>query len=284
AKADVEDFLIKITVANRGPVTANLRMLPTVWFRNTWSCRVGEPRPELHQSAMAPNPIIELNHSSLDKRWLHCEGSPDLLFTENDTNAERLFGVRNTTPYVKDGINDYVVHGAHDAVNPRRTGTKAAADYQLTIAPGEVAVVRLRFAAIDHHKGDPFDGFDKIFAVRQREADQFYATVIPQDLSPDAKNVMRQGLAGMLWSKQFYHYVVKDWLEGDPECPAPPAERLHGRNHDWNHLYNADVLSMPDKWEYPWYAAWDLAFHCVALALVDSDFAKDQLTLMLREW
>ncbi len=284
AKADVEDILIKITVANRGPDAASLRLLPTIWFRNTWSWKTGAPRPEMHAAKVPANPAIELNHPQADRRWLHCEGSPELLFTENETNAQRLFAVANPTPYVKDGINNYVVHGTRDAVNPHRTGTKAAADYALTIGPGESDVVRLRLAPSDLQGKNAFDGFDKSFALRQREADDFYATVVPHDLSADAKNVMRQGLAGMLWSKQFYHYVVKDWLEGDPACPPPPPERLEGRNHEWTHLYNADVISMPDKWEYPWYAAWDLAFHCVPLALVDSEFAKDQLTLMLREW
>ena len=227
---------------------------------------------------------MELNHTQCGNRWLHCEGSPELLFTENETNARRLFGAENHSPYVKDGINDYVVHGAGEAVNPQHIGTKAAAHYKLTIGGGETAVVRMRLANSDFTGKNAFEDFDEIFAIRKREADDFYATVIPQDLSADGQNVMRQGLSGMLWSKQFYHYVVKDWLEGDPGSPPPPPERLHGRNHEWAHLYNADVISMPDKWEYPWYAAWDLAFHCVPLALVDSDFAKDQLTLMLREW
>src|SRR2546425_6878332 len=281
AKAEVEDILIKITVANRGPEAANLRLLPTVWFRNTWSWESTSRRPELHQG---PNPVIELNHAQVGHRWLHCEGSPELLFTENETNARRLFGVENHTPYVKDGINDYIVHGTKDAVNPEHTGTKAAAHYKLTVGAGETIVVRLRLADSDLKGKNAFADFDKTFALRQREADEFYATIIPQDLSADAQNVMRQGFAGMLWSKQFYHYVVKDWLEGDPGNPPPPQERQNGRNHEWTHLYNADVISMPDKWEYPWYAAWDLAFHCIPLALVDSDFAKEQLTLMLREW
>jgi hypothetical protein len=284
AKADVEDILIKITIANRGPEAANLRLLPTIWFRNIWSWKTGDPRPVMHMGKVAPNPVIELNHPQVESRWLHCEGSPELLFTENDTNAQRVFGLANPTPYVKDAINNYVVHGAQDAINPRHTGTKAAADYRLTIGPGESTVVRLRLSPSDSQGKSAFDNFDNTFALRQREADEFYATVVPKDLSPDAQSVMRQGLAGMLWSKQFYHYVVKDWLQGDPACPPPPPERLQGRNHEWTHLYNADVISMPDKWEYPWYAAWDLAFHCVPLALVDSDFAKDQLTLMLREW
>jgi len=284
AKADTEDILIKITVANRGPEAANLRLLPTVWFRNTWSWRYSTRRPELHQAQSAPNPVIELNHNQPGNRWLHCEGSPELLFTENETNAERLFGTQNRTPYVKDGINNYIVHGAHDAVNPEHTGTKAAAHYKLTVGAGETVVVRLRLADSDFKDQNAFAGFDETFALRQREADEFYATVIPQDLSSDAQNVMRQGFAGMLWSKQFYHYIIKDWLEGDPGVPQPPPERRKGRNHEWTHLYNSDVISMPDKWEYPWYAAWDLAFHCIPLALVDSDFAKEQLTLMLREW
>ncbi len=284
AKVDVEDILIKITVANRGPEAANLRLLPTVWFRNIWSWGGDDPRPELHQSRLSPNPVVELNHTQCGNRWLHCEGSPELLFTENETNAQRLFGIENRTPYVKDGINNYVVHGLQEAVNPEHAGTKASAHYKLTVEAGATTVVRLRLSNSDFAGKNAFDSFDKIFASRQREADEFYAGIIPQDLSLDAQNVMRQGLGGMLWSKQFYHYVVKDWLQGDPGNPPPPAERAKGRNHEWNHLHNADVISMPDKWEYPWYAAWDLSFHCVPLALVDCDFAKEQLSLMLREW
>src|SRR5256712_903504 len=284
AKAEVEDILIKITVANRGPETANLRLLPTAWFRNTWSWESSSRRPELHQARTAPDPVIELNHAQAGNRWLHCEGSPELLFTENETNVRRLFGVENHTPYVKDGINDYIVHGATEAVNPEHTGTKAAAHYKLTVRAGETVVVRLRLADSDFKGKNAFAGFDKTFALRRKEADEFYTTIIPQDLSADAQNVMRQGFAGMLWSKQFYHYVVKDWLEGDPGKSPPPQERQKGRNHEWTHLYNADVISMPDKWEYPWYAAWDLAFHCIPLALVDSDFAKEQLTLSRRGW
>src|SRR5437773_897131 len=284
AKAEVEDILIKITVANRGPEAANLRLLPTAWFRNTWSWESSSRRPELHQARTAPDPVIELNHAQAGNRWLHCEGSPELLFTENETDVRRLFGVENHTPYVKDGINDYIVHGATEAVNPEHTGTKAAAHYKLTVGAGETIVVRLRLADSDFKGKNAFAGFDKTFALRRKEADEFYTTIIPQDLSADAQNVMRQGFAGMLWSKQFYHYVIKDWLQGDPGNPPPPQERRDGRNHEWTHLYNADVISMPDKWEYPWYAAWDLAFHCVPLALVDPQFAKDQLLLLLREW
>ena len=284
AKAETEDILIKITVANRGSEAANLRLLPTIWFRNTWSWGRTHHHPELHQARVAPDPVIELNHNQPGNRWLHCEGTPELLFTENETNGQRLFGGENRTPFVKDGINDYIVNGVREAVNPQHKGTKAAAHYKLTLGAGETATVRLRLADSDFKGKSAFSGFDEIFATRQHEADEFYATVIPQDLSPDARNVMRQGFAGMLWSKQFYHYVIRDWLQGDPGNPRPPAERLKGRNHEWTHLYNSDVISMPDKWEYPWYAAWDLAFHCIPLALVDSDFAKEQLTLMLREW
>jgi hypothetical protein len=283
AKADVEDILIKISVSNRGPEAASLRLLPTIWFRNTWSWGDSTRKPAMFQSHRAPNPMIEI--ALPDKQyWLHCDGSPDLLFTDNETNAQRLFNSPNPTPYVKDGINEYVVHGMHSAVNPQRTGTKASADYPLNIGPGETVVVRLRLTDADLQNKNAFSSFDRIFAERLKEADEFYATVIPPDLSVDAKNVMRQGFAGMLWSKQFYHYVIKQWLEGDAGNPPPPAERRNGRNREWAHLYNADVISMPDKWEYPWYAAWDLAFHCVPLALVDPDFAKEQLILMLREW
>jgi hypothetical protein len=289
AKADIEDILIKTTVTNRGPEAADLRVLPTIWFRNTWSWGNRARRPKLHKARPAPNPVIELNLSQLnqtqsDIRWLHCEGSPELLFTENETNARRLFGIENRTPFVKDGINNNVVHGAKDAVNPEHVGSKAAAHYKLSLGSGETVVIRMRLADSDFKGTNAFDAFDKTFALRQYEADEFYATVIPQNLSADAQNVMRQGFAGMLWSKQFYHYVVKDWLHGDRDNPSPPQERQKGRNYQWTHLFNADVISMPDKWEYPWYAAWDLAFHCIPLALVDSDFAKEQLTLMLREW
>ncbi|HEY8410221.1 MAG TPA: hypothetical protein VIK76_02420, partial [Pyrinomonadaceae bacterium] len=283
AKADVEDILIKITVTNRGPEQAELNLLPTTWFRNTWSWNEnGTAKPSLRS---AGKNIIELNHRHLGPRWLYCEGAPELLFTENDTNTARLFNSTNGSHYVKDGINDYVVRGTQQAVNRKQQGTKAAANYKLAIAPGETATVRLRLtnkAPTANKK--PFADFDQTFATRIKEADEFYQTVMPEDLSPDARLVMRQAFAGMLWSKQFYHYVIEQWLDGDPATPKPPPERVGGRNHEWKHLYNADIISMPDKWEYPWYAAWDLAFHCVPLALVDSEFAKEQLILMLREW
>lgn len=251
AKADIEDILIKATVVNRGPEAANLRLLPTVWFRNTWSWGGHNQRPELYEARRAPNPAIELNNAITGKLWLHCEGSPGLLFTENETNVHRLFGVGNRTPYVKDGINNFVVNGDEGAVNPQRNGTKAAAQYKLTLRSGETAVVRLRLSNLDLKASNGFADFDKILTQRRREADEFYETVIPRDLSADAQNVMRQGFAGMLWSKQFYHYIIKEWLEGDPDNPPPPHGRVRGRNHEWTHLYNSDVISMPDKWGIP---------------------------------
>jgi mannosylglycerate hydrolase MGH1-like protein/glycosyl hydrolase family 63 len=282
AKGDVEDVLIKITARNRGPEPAALRLIPTIWFRNTWSWGGDDPRPDLRQIPGG----IELDHPALGKRWLYCEGSPELLFAENETNQKRLFGIENRYGYVKDGINDYIVHGRMDAVSPQPMGTKAAAHYRVEIPAGASLTMRLRLTDLDFSAVAPaaFDGFDRLFALRKAEADEFYRTVIPQDLSSDAQNVMRQGFAGMLWSKQFYHYVIQHWLKGDPGNPPPPAERKSGRNNQWPHLYNADVISMPDKWEYPWYAAWDLAFHSVPLALVDCEFAKEQLVLLLREW
>jgi Glycosyl hydrolase family 63 C-terminal domain len=288
AKSAPEDILVRIAVTNRGAEPSQLRLLPTIWFRNNWSWgRPNKPRPVLSQAEGA----IELQHHYLGRRLLACDGHPEFLFTENETNFHRLFGSPNHSPFVKDGINDYVVSGAADAVNPERTGTKAAAHYRLSLAPGETQSVRLRLLYSDGKPSssdgprEPFGAaFDSIFATRIEEADEFYRTVIPHDLTPDAGNVMRQALAGMLWSKQFYHYVVRDWLDGDPASPSPPVARRQGRNREWGHLYNADVLSMPDKWEYPWYAAWDLAFHCVPLALVDPEFAKQQLVLLTREW
>jgi len=283
AKGDVEDILIKITATNRGPESARLRLLPTVWFRNTWSWDSStEVRPTLCRMPGA----IELNHPACGKRWLYYEGSPELLFTENETNTQRLFNAPESGLCKKDGINNYIVHRTKQAVLAESMGTKAAAHYALDVAAGKTVSVRLRLTNVEftHQPTAAFSTFDGLFAARKHEADEFYATIIPRDLSPDAQSVMRQGFAGLLWSKQFYHYVVKEWLQGDPANPPPPAERTRGRNHDWQHLYNADVISMPDKWEYPWYAAWDLAFHCVSLALVDPDFAKEQLVLLLREW
>src|SRR5439155_3809988 len=307
AKADVEDILIRITVANRGPELASLDLLPSIWFRNTWAWNKNEPRPFMRApagptagpTAGGHEHVIQLNHPRYGERWLYLEGTPQLLFTENETNYRRLHGVGSTSPYVKDGIHDAIVEHNAAAVNPSNIGTKAAAHYPLTLGPGESVRVNLRLTSTDAERkrgsaqpqemaaagGRPFGkSFDRIFAERIREADEFYAGIIPEDLSDDARNVMRQALAGMLWSKQYYHYEVAPWLDGDPDFPPPPPERRKARNHEWRHLYNADVISMPDKWEYPWYAAWDLAFHCIPLALVDTDFAKEQLIVLLREW
>jgi hypothetical protein len=286
AKVTPEDVIIVLSATNRGPDEAPLHLLPTLWFRNTWAWGRTEGRPSLARVEVPDGAAIELHHPEVGTRWLWCEGAPELLFTENETNARRLFGAANRTPYVKDGINDAVVDGRRDAVNPAQTGTKCAAHYSVRVAPGQTVTLRLRFA--DWRPGldgrAPADDLERLVGDRRREADEFYATVIPAGYTEDAGLVMRQAFAGLLWSKQFYHYVVRDWLSGDPAQPAPPPERRHGRNHEWPHVYNADVISMPDTWEYPWYAAWDLAFHCVALALVDSEFAKAQLILFLREW
>ncbi|HEX4949752.1 MAG TPA: glucosidase, partial [Blastocatellia bacterium] len=281
AKADVEDILIQITIANRAPAAATLHVLPTLWFRNRWGWGNGKGENGAKPSLKANNGAVEILHHVFGERFLYCDGAHELLFTDNETNVRRLYGA-DANGYFKDGINDYVVNGARDAVNPEKKGTKAAAQYVLALNAGETKTIRLRLT----HEAivAPFSYFDAIFEQRQHEADEFYDTVIPTDVCDDNRNVMRQAFAGMLWSKQFYHYVVEDWLQGDPNQPAPPSERHRGRNSDWKHLYNSDVISMPDKWEYPWYAAWDLAFHCLPLALVDSEFAKEQLILMLREW
>jgi hypothetical protein len=280
AKAAPDDIVIRISVSNRGPEPAEIHVLPTIWFRNTWSWGRGEPKPALYQAS--PNEIV-LNEPQYGLRRLLTDGAGDLVFTENETNYRRVFQTDNPG-FVKDGVNDYVIHGDRNAVNPARTGTKASAHYRMTLGAGETAVLRLRLTdrtALDDPLGAPFDA---AFAQRLVEADEFYAKVTPSSLSDDARNVMRQAFAGLLWSKQYYHYIVKDWLEGDPGMPPPPPSRLEGRNREWMHLYNADVLSMPDKWEYPWFAAWDLAFHTVPLSVVDPDFAKKQLNLLAREW
>jgi len=277
AKADVEDLCVRVEVFNRGPDPAQVELLPTLWFRNTWSWGGHSKRPRLHAGAGS---TIVAEHPIEGRYLLAAEGQPELLFCDNETNGPLLFGTGGQG-YYKDGINDYVVQGKQGAVNPDRIGTKAAARYRLEIPAGGSKVVRLR---LSRHGSARVDQVDAITAARKDEADAFYETVIPASLQADGKRVMRQAIAGMLWSKQFYHYVIRDWLEGDPGQPTPPEGRKEGRNSDWRHLHNADVLSMPDKWEYPWFAAWDLAFHAIPLALVDSEFAKEQLLLLLREW
>ncbi|MCC6139922.1 MAG: glucosidase, partial [Nitrospira sp.] len=285
AKATSEDLCIRIQAVNRGPEPADLTLLPTIWFRNTWSWGADIRRPRLRQGDPATHMrAIETNHDYYGRRRLLCEGQPTLLFTENDTNTKRLYGDKESAQYVKDGFHEYVVHGKKGAVNPDQIGTKAAAHYAFTLAPGATETIRLRFTNEDATPEFNQQDFDAVFDARLREADEFYDSLAPATLSQDARQVQRQAFAGLLWSKQFYHYDVNRWLKGDPGMPEPPRERLRGRNADWTHLYNADVVSMPDKWEYPWYAAWDLAFHCIPLALVDPTFAKEQLVLMLREW
>jgi hypothetical protein len=286
AKASPEELLVHITVTNRGPEAATLHVLPTLWFRNTWSWGGNPPRPALRRAAAGSASVIAASHAELGERFLACDGAATLLFTENETNVERLFRSPNRTPYVKDGINEYLVHGRREAVNPAQTGTKAAAHYPLTIGAGESRTVRLRLteaAPAGKAPAGPFGpDFDEVMGTRRSEADEFYASVIPSSLKADATNVMRQALAGMLWSKQFYYYDVDRWLEEHGSEPFKAARRAAPRNDRWHHMQNADVISMPDKWEYPWYAAWDLAFHCLALTLVDEDFGKNQLDLMLQ--
>jgi len=283
AKADAEDIVIRITAANRGPEPAVIHLLPTIWFRNTWSWGRGVRRPSMRRSLDSAN-VVTLDEPQYGRRRLVFEDSPPLLFVENETNTRRVYGSDNGPAFPKDGINDFVVHGLDDVVNPSQAGTKASGHYTFNIPAGKEISVRMRLthdATVDSIDAEEVDA---IFAARLAEADEFYSGLIPSELSDDARNVMRQSFAGLLWSKQFYHYVVRDWLDGDPNAAAPPGSRRKGRNHDWLHLYNADIISMPDKWEYPWYAAWDLAFHTIPLAMVDSEFAKQQLMLMLREW
>lgn len=286
AKASTDDVLTKIIVENRGPEAAPIHVLPTVWFRNTWSWNGDGNRPNLRQIPWtAGASTVALQDLRYGNRWLFADGGPDLIFTDNDTNP-RLFG-QSRPGYFKDAFNDYLVSGATSAVNPALSGTKAAAHYRLMVPAHGRAEMRLRLTNIAPAAlaSGPFGAqFDEVFRTRQLEADEFFATVIPGDLSADGKQVMRQALAGLLWSKQFYHFVVRDWLAGDSKQPPPPEDRRRGRNCEWPQLHNADVISMPDKWEYPWYAAWDLAFHCIPLALVDPEFAKQQLVLLLREW
>jgi len=293
AKASAEVIPIRITAINRGPEPARLRLLPTLWFRNKWSwggTAPGDARPALKRlSGFGGFSVVELQQPDYGTRWLAIEGQPELLFTENETNTERLFNAKNRTKYVKDGIDNYVVHGMLDAVNPAQTGTKVAAHFKLEIPAGGSVTQRLLFTNQGLPPGiaasEIFDAnFDSVFEQRKKEADEFYVRLERKGVSADAVNVQRQAFAGLLWNRQSYHYDVKRWLDGDPTQPPPAPQRRFGRNHDWTNLYNADVISMPDKWEYPWYASWDLAFHCVALAMIDVQFAKDQLILFLREW
>jgi hypothetical protein len=296
AKVDPQDILVRITAANRGPEAAPLHVLPTLWFRNTWAWgyehHEEDRRPELRAVEALSTPTggerhhdVRATHATLGEYWLayqHAEHAPQFLFTENESNAERLWDVPNRTPFVKDGINDAVVNGAQHRINPEGFGTRVAAHYTFVIAPGATETVMLRLSATQHDT--PFANVEKIFEMRQAEADSFYLTCGAKNLSGDARLVQRQAFAGLLWSKQFYYYDVDMWLHGDPAGPPPPDSHTLGRNNEWRHLNTYDIISMPDTWEYPWYAAWDLAFHCIPLTLVDPEFAKKQLILLLREW
>jgi hypothetical protein len=315
AKLQPDDLLIRISISNRGPDPSSfdyrsggsggsggsgapITVLPTLWFRNTWTWGRDTRRPSIapgETEGFQDSSVRTLTakHAELGDYILYCSGADELLFTENETNTERLYGAPPPTPYVKDAFHEYVVRGRHEAVNPARTGTKAAALYARTIEPGQTITIDLRLAnMIDprlreggpHPLDAPFADFEALLTERREEADEFYNVVLPANLSSDAKLVARQAFAGLLWSKQYYHYVVSDWLEGDPSQPPPPAERNEGRNHDWKYLFTRDVISMPDKWEFPWFASWDLGFHCVAMTHVDPQFAKEQILLMLREW
>ena len=275
AKADPEDVLIKISVHNRGPQAAQLHVLPTLWYRNTWSWEKGQPKPELRQSDLNE---IHATHPQLGDYRLQCEGAGELLFTENESNASRLWGQPNLSSYVKDAFHEYVVSGKKDAVNPAKTGTKAGALYVLNVPGRGSSVVRLRLA----QKGDGFGDFDQVFTHRLAEANEFYERITPKSLSEDERRVHRQALAGMLWSKQFYYFDLDKWLLEHNSHPVLSSGKKKVRNAEWFHMLNRDVISMPDKWEYPWYAAWDLGFHTIAFSLVDFDFAKEQLLLMLR--
>jgi hypothetical protein len=283
AKIDPRDIAIKVTASNRGPDPAPLHLLPQLWFRNTWSWGRNPRRPEIVSAPGASgHPHLHARHHRLGEMWLACEGDSDLLFTENESNAERLWGVPNATPFVKDAFHRAIVNGDKAAVNPDQRGTKAAFHLHGTVEPGASMSLLLRLSHTQH--AEPFHELDSVCTGRKQEADRFYEASAGDLLTDDEERVRRQAFSGLLWSKQVYHYDVMQWIDGDPATPAPPSERRDGRNSQWRHLNNGDVISMPDTWEYPWYAAWDLAFHCISLALIDPGFAKEQLLLVLREW
>jgi hypothetical protein len=279
AKADINDILIKITVHNHGKEDASLNVLPTVWFRNTWSWGYDSYKPQMSSSN---NGDIIINHKDAGIFTLHLENKPPLLFCDNETNTSKLYGTPDTGGFCKDGINEMLLHGNAAAVNIYQQGTKAAANYDTTVKAGESVTIRMRLE--NNFIMHPFNDFDAIFGDRVKEADEFYGELQKNISSEDEKMVQRQAFAGMLWSKQFFYYDVEQWLKGDPGQPAPPPQRKMGRNHEWTHLNNGDIMSMPDKWEYPWFAAWDLAFHCISFSLVDAGFAKGQLQLLTKEW
>jgi hypothetical protein len=285
AKADTDDILIRITAMNRGPDSATLHLLPTLWFRNTWSWNHGAAKPAIRlSSANSDMSLLEASHSSLGRMWLAARGGSPILFTENETNVEKLFGVATGPKPVKDGIHESVTHGYSGTLSSDACGTKAAIHLQRQLNPGESWTIPLRLSSRMLATDSLGAEFDSIFLLRQKEADEFYAAISAGGMDADARMIQRQAFAGMLWNKQFYHYIVREWLEGDPAGPPPPSHRRLIRNQAWEHLYTDDILSMPDKWEYPWFAAWDLAFHCIPLSMIDPDFAKRQLLLLTREW
>jgi hypothetical protein len=289
AKKSPDDVLIRITVANRGPDPADIHLIPTLWARNTWTWGCTHEGCEVKPYiGLQPDGTVAIDHVTLGKFRFAVEPQgkqPQWLFTENETNIQRVFGAPNRTPYVKDAFHRYIINQESAAVNPANVGSKAGAYFQFKIPPGKQITIRLRLYWEQSAPKNAFDGdFDRVFKQRIAEADGFYDSIISPRLSPDMRNIARQGSAGLLWTKQFYHYVVRDWLTGDPDQPPPPQSRWQGRNSDWLHIFNRDVISMPDKWEYPWYAAWDLAFHMITLAEVDPEMAKEQLILLLREW
>lgn len=278
AKDTEEDLLIQITAANRGSDAAPLHLLPTLWFRNTWDWEIGKGKPKISQEQNG----LKCMHEDLGEMWLYAENPNDFLFTENETNLA-IFNAKNKTPFVKDGFHEYLIHKNSDAVNPEHVGTKSCAHYDLIIEPQKSKILRLRLSKKPVQ--NPFDPrFDEILKKRIQEADEFYQSITPFPLSEDMRNVQRQAFAGLLWNKQCYNYNIHHWIKGDPAMPPSPPERMEGRNHNWKHLDAYDIFSMPDKWEYPWFAAWDLAFHAITFAIIDPEFAKRQLLLLTREW
>lgn len=285
AKSSPEDLLVRFTICNRGPEAASLALLPTLFFRNTWSWEPISSKPMISVVADQDQiTILKASHRELGDYWLYCEQADATLFTENETNTQRLFGVPNQSPFVKDGINNFIVQGDAKGINPANQGTKVAVHYQLEIAPGATQIVKLRLSNNGSIRTPFSTEFEKVFTQRKAEADEFYLKVSPYPLPDDMRHVQRQAFAGLLWNKQCYHYNVDKWLKGDPLQPPPPSERQLGRNKEWAQLDAFDIFSMPDKWEYPWFAAWDLCFHTITLAMIDPDFAKQQLVLLTNEW
>src|SRR5262249_44257583 len=279
AKVGPEEVLMQVTVHNRGLEAATVHLLPQLWFRNTWSWKSNLSKPELF---VTNDGAVAAKHPGLGEYRLYCEGKHELLFCDNETNVRRLYGRSEAQGFFKDAFHEYLVLGNKAAVNPNQIGTKAAAHFELSVPTESSVRIRLRLTRDEPAK--PFANFEKILQHRQIEADEFYANLQRDMPDADARDVQRQAFAGMIWSKQFFYYDVPEWIKGDPSQPAPPTGRKWGRNREWLHLNNADIISMPDKWEYPWYAAWDLAFHCIPLALIDAEFAKEQLVLLTREW